>query len=105
MLDRDFVFVVISVVCILNGLLSPAIVIAANAWPIWMPEFIQPTGPIILYGSSLIVSFTTLLVGGVPCALYERIAGINPSSAGSMLVWLAGVVVLSLPALQRIATL
>jgi hypothetical protein len=43
----------------------------------------------------------TLLFSGVPAALYERLVESKPDGVASMWVWLAGAVMLSLPAIQR----
>ena len=100
-MDRDTLFIVISIVCIANGILSPVIIIPYALSPIWMPDFIPITAATAAYGASLMVSLATLVLSGVPAALYERLGGRGGS--GSMLIWLGGAVLLSLPAVQHIA--
>jgi len=51
--------------------------------------------PLVLtYLASLLVSATTLLLAGVPAALYERAKGLTESTPISIGIWLAGTAVL-----------
>lgn len=51
--------------------------------------------PIVLtYLASMLASATTLVLAGVPAALYERAKGQTHSSPLSIGIWLAGVIVL-----------
>jgi hypothetical protein len=59
----------------------------------------------VLFFSSLFVATATLLFAGVPAALYERFAGAAPESTAPMWIWLIGVMLLSLPALETIGNL
>jgi hypothetical protein len=44
-----------------------------------------------------VIGIMTLLIAGIPAAIYERIRGLQTSSWGSMLIWLGATVLLSLP--------
>jgi hypothetical protein len=45
------------------------------------------------------VSTATLILGGIPAAIYERVQGIKEdSSEVSLWIWLAGTAILALPA-------
>jgi hypothetical protein len=57
--------------------------------------------PLLLMSSSLIVATLTLMIGGVPAALYERFTR-HEQSAVSGYLWLAGVLALTLPAIPSI---
>ena len=87
---------------ILNGMFSPAIIPVFALHGLWYPFFLPAILPAILLACSLIVSTFTLMVGGVPAALYEKISGGGKSSAVSGPIWLATVVLLTLPALPNI---
>lgn len=51
--------------------------------------------PLVLtYLASLLASATTLLLAGVPAALYERAKGQATSSPASIGIWLAGTIAL-----------
>ena len=49
--------------------------------------------------SSLMVSTATIILGGIPAALYERFTGAKDDSTPvSLWIWLAGTAILTLPA-------
>ena len=87
---------------ILNGMFSPAIIPVFALHGLWYPFFLPAILPAIFLACSLIVSTFTLMLGGVPAALYEKISGGGKSSAVSGLIWLVAVVLLTLPALPNI---
>ncbi len=95
-------FMATLVVSLLNGLASPLLPLLFILAPIWMPEFAPATDEVRFYGASLAVSFGTLLVAGVPAALFERATRRQSSDVTSMLVWLASAILLSLPSLRQI---
>jgi hypothetical protein len=90
-------------VAIVNGLFSPALIAVFALQGIWYPFFLPSSLPIVLMLCSLIVSTITLMIGGVPAALYERFACAGQASTVSGFIWLAGVLMLTLPALPNIA--
>ena len=45
----------------------------------------------------VVIAVMTLLIAGIPTAVYERVRGLQTSSAVSMLIWLIVTVLLSLP--------
>jgi hypothetical protein len=101
MSPRDLLVVVL-LVSLVNGLASPAVLLVVLVSPVWMPAFVPITQESLVYGASLIVSIGTLLVAGVPAALYERMRGQRHSDNTSMIIWLAASVVLTLPVLTRL---
>lgn len=94
--------VVIAGLAILNGIFSPALIAVFALRGIWYPFFLPPALPAVLALSSIILATLTLMIGGVPAALYERFAGGRKSSTASGFVWLTGVLLLTLPALPNI---
>jgi hypothetical protein len=86
-------FVALVGLCLVNGLVSPALPLLMALHPVWMPEMVRPTNEIVYYGASLMVSTGTLLIAAVPAAIAER-AGL--SLAGAMWAWLAGAALLLL---------
>lgn len=85
-------------VALYNGLFSPFSFIVMSLAPAWMPGFVPLNAATALYGASIIVSTTTLLLSGVPAALYERWRLLPGSSSMSCLIWLIGAMLLTLPA-------
>ncbi|WP_373502271.1 hypothetical protein [Aestuariivirga sp.] len=93
--------VIIVGLAILNGIFSPALIIVFALQGIWYPMLLPPMLPLVFALSSLILSTLTLMIGGVPAALYERLAGGGQSTFASGLVWLGGVLLLTLPAIPN----
>ncbi len=91
-------FVGVVAIALYNGLFSPFTFIVLQWAPAWMPSFVPFSIAVALYGASLIVATTTLLLSGVPAALYERWRGLPASSGASCLIWLIGAILLTLPA-------
>lgn len=56
--------------------------------------------PIVaFYLTSLLISLLTLLLAGIPAAIYERMKGHTDSTPVSIGIWLASTFVLTIPAL------
>lgn len=70
--------------CLIHGLLSPALLYVAFFHPVWLPEMLPVTPEIVFYGASLIVSTGTLLLSAVPASIAERL-GVSPD--GALRVW------------------
>jgi len=69
---------------------------------------VQILAPALLFGStgltltfsSLMVSTGTIILAGIPAALYERFSGAtDDSTTTSLWIWLAGTALLTLPAM------
>lgn len=87
---------------ILNGIFSPALIAVFALNGLWYPFFLPPMLPLVFALSSLILSTMTLMIAGVPAALYERLAGGGKSSFTSGMIWFGGVLLLTLPAIPNI---
>ncbi len=87
---------------ILNGMFSPALIPVFALHGLWYPFFLPAILPAVFLACSLIVSTFTLMLGGVPAALFERLSADGKSSGISGLIWLAAVAMLTLPALPNI---
>jgi hypothetical protein len=55
------------------------------------------------YLASIFITGMTLLLAGVPAALYERVRGLQQSTPVSLGIWLVAAALLALPALASIA--
>ena len=62
-------------------------------------------GPLPLqpYRTSIFIAAMTLLIAGIPAALYERIRGLNDSTPLSAGVWFLMTLLLTLPTLRQAA--
>lgn len=56
--------------------------------------------PLTLYFASLLVSTATIILAGIPAAIFERVVGAkDDSTVTSMWIWAAGTLALTLPAM------
>lgn len=97
-MNEQGLFIGTVAIALYNGLFSPFTFVVLQWAPAWMPGFVPFSVATALYGASLIVATTTLLLAGVPAALYERWRGLGTSSAQSCLIWLVGAMLMTIPA-------
>ena len=100
-MERQWYFVGIAFFGMINGLFN-------QLW-LWFALIpMQILAPALLFGnvsltlmfSSLMVSTATIVLAGIPAALYERFTGQREdSNAVSLWIWLAGTALLTLPAM------
>ena len=57
-------------------------------------------GEVLFYATSVFIAAMTLLIGGVPAAIYERIRGLRESTPVSLGIWLVATGLLALPSLR-----
>jgi len=100
--ERQMLFPLILGLCIANGIFSPYLNLAIPVTAVLMPELFPRTIEWVLFWSSILISSATLLFGGVPAALYERLVERDPAAVASSWIWLAGVAVLCLPTMLRV---
>jgi hypothetical protein len=98
-MNRNFYFIGIAFFGMINGLFN-------QLWLIFALLYVQPLVGPLLFGSlsltlifaSLMVSTATVILGGIPAAIYERITAASESNNVSLWIWLAGTAILALPA-------
>ena len=95
-MDRN-VLVPVMAVAIVNGIFSPFVLMVFLLYPVWFPSWAPAYAQLVYMLSALILSTLTIMLAGVPAALYERLAA-PARPAAVALIWLAGVVLLTLPA-------
>lgn len=91
----------IMAVAIVNGIFSPWVLAVFVLYPIWYPAWLPPYAQLVYMASALILSTLTIMVAGIPAALHERL-GRTPNPALTTSIWLAGALVLTLPALPNV---
>ena len=105
-MERQFYFIGIAFFGMINGLFN-------QLWLVFALIHVQILAPALLFGStgltllfsSLMVSTATIILGGIPAAIYERFAGIkDDSNAVSLWLWLAGTAILTVPAIGNFLT-
>lgn len=58
---------------------------------------------VFLYLTSIFISVMTLLIAGVPAAIYERVKGLKESNSTSLFIWLGATALLSARAMLAAA--
>jgi uncharacterized membrane protein YvlD (DUF360 family) len=100
--DRHTMFMAVLGLSIVNGIFSPLLKIAIPVSAALMPELFPRTLEWVLFWASVLLASATLLISGFPAALYERVVARDPQSTVSLWIWLAGALVLCLPAASRL---
>jgi hypothetical protein len=100
-MDRNLYYVAIAFFGMINGLFNQtALLFALIHVQILAPALLFGSVPLTLLFSSLMVSTATIILGGIPAAIYERIIGAKEDSTeASLWIWLAGAGILTLPAM------
>jgi hypothetical protein len=100
-IERNWYYIGIAFFGMINGLFNQTCLLLAL-----IP--MNVIGPALFFGSvsltlmfaSLMVSTATIILGGIPAALYERYVGAqDDSTPTSMWIWLAGTAILTVPAI------
>jgi hypothetical protein len=100
-MDRNLYYIAIAFFGMINGLFN-------QLWLLFTLIHVQILSPALLFGStgltlmfsSLMVSTATIIIGGIPAAIYERVVGAtDDSTEASLWIWLAGTALLTVPAI------
>lgn len=100
MMQRDVLLMVTAGLSLLAGMhfspyFDPVFILVKP----FAASFFLTSPLLLLYFTSLLISLTALLVGGVPAALYERARGLTKSTPVSLGIWAVSVGLIALPAL------
>ena len=100
-MDRNLYYVGIAFFGMVNGIFNQlALLFALIHVQILAPALLFGSVPLTLMFSSLMVATATIVLGGIPAALYERFIGAkDDSTEASLWVWLAGTGILTIPAI------
>jgi hypothetical protein len=104
-MSRNVYFIGIAFFGMINGIFNQLALVFALL-------YVQPLAGPLLFGSvpltlmfaSLMVSTATVILGGIPAAIYERVTGASDSNDVSLWIWLAGTAILTLPAIGNFFT-
>ena len=100
-MDRNMYYIAIAFFGMVNGIFN-------QLWLLFALIHVQILAPALLFGSvpltllfsSLMVSTATIILAGIPAAIYEYFIGAKDDSTEvSMWIWLAGTALLTLPAI------
>ncbi|MGB9017657.1 MAG: hypothetical protein WCC77_08345 [Pseudolabrys sp.] len=100
-MERNFYFVGIAFFGMINGLFNQvALLFALLHVQVLAPALLFGSVSLTLMFSSLMVSTATIILGGIPAAIYERFIGAkDDSTVVSLWIWLAATGLLTLPAM------
>ena len=100
-MDRNLYYVGIAFFGMINGIFNQlALLFALIHVQILAPALLFGSVPLTLMFSSLMVATGTIILGGIPAALYERFVGAKDNSTeASLWVWLAATGILTIPAI------
>jgi hypothetical protein len=100
-MERNFYFVGIAFFGMINGIFNQvALLFALIHVQVLAPSLLFGSTALTLYFSSLMVATATVIIAGIPAAIYEKFAGVeDDSNVVSLWIWLAGTAVLTLPAI------
>jgi hypothetical protein len=88
-------------IAIVNGIFSPWVLVVFVLYPVWYPSWAPAWSQAVYMTSALILSTLTLMVAGVPAALYERLAA-APRPNVTAAIWIIGALLLTLPAVPNV---
>lgn len=100
-MDRSLYYVGIAFFGMINGLFNQLFVLFAVIHvQILAPALLFGSVPLTLMFASMMVSTATIVIGGIPAALYEHFVGAKDDSTEvSLWIWLAGTGILTIPAI------
>ena len=100
-MERHWYYIGIAFFGMVNGLFNQvALWFALIPMQVLAPALLFGSVPLTLMFASLMVSTATIILAGIPAAIYERFIGAKEDSTdGSLWIWLAGTALLTLPAM------
>ena len=88
-MERNFYYIGIAFFGMINGIFNPLIVFAYIWSKVFMSYPLFEVEALIFYFASLMLSTATIILGGIPAAIYERFAGIEGDSTADIAVDMA----------------
>jgi hypothetical protein len=106
-MDRMLYYAGIAFFGTVNGLFNQTLwLLAWIHMQILAPSLLFGSAPLTFMFAALMVSTGTIILAGIPAALYERWAGAKDDSTDvSLWIWLAGTALLALPAMGNFLTI
>jgi hypothetical protein len=100
-MERNIQYICIAFFGMINGLFNQVpLAFTLLHVDVFAPFLFFGVAEVALYFASLIVSTTTIILAGIPAAIFERFVGAkDDSTVTSMWIWVAGTLFLTLPAM------
>jgi hypothetical protein len=98
--ERHWYYIGIALFGMINGMFHPWRLFAFIVSNAFMSAPLFGSEALIFYFSSLMLATATVILAGIPAAIYEHFAGAGDDSTEvSLWVWLAGTALFALPAM------
>ena len=98
-MDRNFYYIGIAFFGMINGIFNPLMAFAYVFSKVLMNVPLFGSESLFFYFAAMMLSTATIIIGGIPAAIYERVKGITDDSTEvSLWIWLAGTAILTVPA-------
>jgi hypothetical protein len=105
-MERNWYYIGIAFFGMINGIFNPLMPIAYVLSKVLMYVPLFGSETLIFYFASLMLSTATIILGGIPAAIYEHLTGAKEDSTTvSLWIWLAATAVLALPAMGKFFTM
>lgn len=99
-MERHWYYVGIAFFGMVNGMFNPLTLFSFIFSSHFMAAPLFGSAGLVFYFSSLMLSTATVILGGIPAAIYERYIGAkDDSTEASLFIWLAGTAILTIPAI------
>lgn len=100
-MNRNMYYIGIAFFGMINGIFNQlALLFAVIHMQMLAPALLFGSASLTLMFSSLMVSTATVILAGIPAALYERfVSAKDDSTEVSLWIWLSGTALLTLPAI------
>ena len=98
-MNRNLYYIGIAFFGMINGIFNPLMAFAYVFSKVLMNVPLFGSESLFFYFAALMLSTATIILGGIPAAIYERFIGATDNSTeASLWMWLAGTAILALPA-------
>jgi hypothetical protein len=99
-MERHWYYIGIAFFGMVNGMFHPLRVMTYIFTKVLMTVPLFGSEALFFYFSSLMLATATIILAGIPAAIYERFLGAKEDSTeASLWIWLAGTAILTLPAI------
>jgi hypothetical protein len=99
-MERHWYYLGIAFFGMVNGMFHPLRVMTYIFTKVLMTVPLFGSEALFFYFSSLMLATATIILAGIPAAIYERFVGAKEDSTeASLWIWLAGTAILALPAI------
>ena len=99
-MDRHLYYIGIAFFGMINGIFNPLLAFSYVFSKVLMQVALFGSESLVFYFAALMLSTATIILAGIPAAIYEHVVGAKEeSNAISLWIWLAGTGLLALPAI------